>query len=174
MKKFCLMGLLLFTTSFLLAQTKIDNIINAKEVERIEKVLASDDMHGRKAFTPDIDKAADLIAAEFKKVELQTFNNSNIYKQEFAMVQPRLISVSVTLDGKPVSEKNILIITCQPELKIDQNSGYEIATINAGGSLSRQASSFTQANKNVVVMVDESYVANFSRLAFLKRSIFKT
>jgi len=174
MKKYFLAGLLLFTASFLFAQAKIDDIINAKEVERIERTLSSDDMRGRKAFTPDIDKPADFISDEFKKIGLQTFNNSKTYKQEFAMIQPRLISLSVTLDGKSVSEKNIIVVTCQPELKIDQSSGYEITTINAGGSLSRQASSFVQANKNVVVMVDESYAANFSRLAFLKRSLFKT
>jgi len=174
MKKYFLAGLLLFTTSFLFAQAKIDDIINAKEVERIERTLSSDDMRGRKAFTPDIDKAADFISDEFKKIGLQTFNNSKTYKQGFAMIQPRLISLSVILDGKPASEKNIIVVTCHPELKIDQSSGYEITTINAGGSLSRQASSFVQANKNVVVMVDESYAANFSRLAFLKRSLFKT
>jgi len=174
MKKYFLAGLLLFTASFLFAQAKIDDIINAKEVERIERTLSSDDMRGRKAFTPDIDKPADFISDEFKKIGLQTFNNSKTYKQEFAMIQPRLISLSVTLDGKSVSEKNIIVVTCQPELKIDQSSGYEITTINAGGSLSRQANSFVQANKNVVVMVDESYAANFSRLAFLKRSLFKT
>ena len=52
-------------TSFLFAQ-KTDNIINAKEVARIENVLAADEMRGRKTFSPEIDKAADFIAAEFK------------------------------------------------------------------------------------------------------------
>ncbi len=51
---------------------KADEIINAKEVERIERVLASDEMKGRRVFTPEIDKAADFIAAEFKKAGLQT------------------------------------------------------------------------------------------------------
>jgi hypothetical protein len=51
MKKFGLMGLLITTTSFLLAQTNIDDVINLKEVERIEKTLSSDDMRGRKIFS---------------------------------------------------------------------------------------------------------------------------
>ena len=83
MKKLCLMGLLITITSFLSAQD-INNIINAKEVERIEGKLASDEMRGRKAFTPDIDKAADFIAAEFKAAGLQTWNNNGNYKQEFS------------------------------------------------------------------------------------------
>ena len=67
MKKFGVMGLLITTTSFLLAQTKIDDIINVKEVKRIEKILSSDDMRGRRVFTADIDRAADFISNEFKK-----------------------------------------------------------------------------------------------------------
>ena len=66
MKKFLMGGLFLLTTSFLLAQTNIDNVINIKEVERIEGNLSSDNMRGRKIFTPDIDRAADFIANESK------------------------------------------------------------------------------------------------------------
>src|SRR6185436_150284 len=97
MKKFFLSGLLVFTTSFLFAQTKIDDIINAKEVERIEKTLSSDDMRGRKTFTPDIDKAADFIAGEFKKIGLETLSNSGSYRQEFVMIKSKFISATATL-----------------------------------------------------------------------------
>src|SRR5258706_11181643 len=123
MKKFCLMGLLMTTTSFLFAQTKINDIINAKEVERIEKTLSSDDMRGRKTFTPDIDKAADFIAAEFKAIGLETWNNSGSYRQEFLLVRPKFINASAIVDGVGIDQKNIMVVTCLPELKIDQNSG---------------------------------------------------
>ena len=66
------MRLLLATISFFLltgcgnsqkttqsTANSIDDIINVKEVERIEKVLAADEMRGRKTFSPEIDKAAD-------------------------------------------------------------------------------------------------------------------
>ena len=174
MKQFCLMGLFFFTTSFLFAQTKIDDIINAKEVERIEKTLSSDDMRGRKTFTPDIDKAADFIADELKKIGLQTLNNAGSYRQEFAMVKPKFISASAIFDGNAIDQKNIIVVTCQPELEIDQTSGYETGFINPGGNLFREAATFVQSNKNVLVLVDESFASNFSRLTFLKRSVFKT
>ena len=45
----------------------IDKIINAAEVDRIERILSADDMQGRRAFTPGIDKAAEFIASEFAK-----------------------------------------------------------------------------------------------------------
>ena len=51
-------------------------------------------MQGRKAFTPAIDKAADFIAAEFKAIGLQTWNNTGNYRQEFTMVTPKFVSAS--------------------------------------------------------------------------------
>ena len=59
----------------------IDKIINAAEVERIEKILSADDMQGRKTFTPGIDKAADFIAGEFAKSKLQFFGSNKTYFQ---------------------------------------------------------------------------------------------
>src|SRR5690349_11769234 len=110
MKKLILLGLLTTTTSFLFAQ-KADDVINAKEAERIEKVLAADDMHGRKVFTTDVDKAADFIASEFKQAGLQTWNGGNSYLQSFTLVRPKFINASGSLDGKPLEQKNIVVIT---------------------------------------------------------------
>ena len=174
MKKSILLGLLLSTTSFLFAQGKIDDIINAKEVERIEKALSSDDMRGRKTFTPDIDKAAAFIADEFKTIGLKTWANSESYRQEFVMVRPKFISAAASFDGVAIDQKNIIVVTCQPELKIDQKSGYEVAYIKSGANLFSEAQKLLKANKNYLVLVDTSFLSNFSRLSGLKRLIFKT
>ena len=173
MKKLFLIGLLFSANSFLRAQ-KINAIINAKEVERIEKTLASDAMRGRKTFTPDIDKAADFIAAEFKAAGLQTFNNSSSYRQEFAMVRTKFISASATFDGASIDQKSIMVVTCQPQLKIDQGSGYEKAFVKAGANLQTEARKFTRSNKNMLVLVDKSFTNSFGNLARLKSSMFKT
>ena len=168
------MGLLLLTTSFLFAQVKIDDLINVKEVEHIEKTLSSDDMRGRRTFTPDIDNAANFIAGEFKKIGLQTFNGGKTYKQEFAMVRPKFISASATFDGNALDQKNIVIVTCQPDLHIDESSGYLFANIRKGENLFLAVSAIMRTNKNVIILVDESLASNFSRLTNLNRSIFKT
>ena len=88
-KFFFTLGLLISTTSFLLAQ-HIDGVINVKEVERIERTLSADDMRGRKTFTPDIEKAADFIAGEFKTIGLQTLNSNGSYRQEFTLSSAEL------------------------------------------------------------------------------------
>jgi hypothetical protein len=179
-------GLLVTTSSFLLltsckssgqAQQSAgigDDIINVKEVERIERVLASDDMRGRRAFTPDIDKAADFIASEFKAAGLGTLNNNGNYKQEFAMVRTKHISSSGTLDGIALDTKNILVITCQPQLKITEQSGYEKVIIKAGMTLQNEARIYARSNKNLLVLVDKSYANSFGNLSRLRSTLFKT
>ncbi len=167
MKRLIVTGLFIVTTSFLFAQ-KADDVINAKEAERIEKVLAADNMHGRKVFTADVDKAADFIASEFKKAGLQTWNGSNSYLQSFALVTPKFISASGSLDGKPLQQKNIVVITSQPEFKMDQHSGFEKATIKAGANFFMEAYKYFQSGKNYFITVDTSFAKNFSRLAQFK------
>ncbi|MEO7984227.1 MAG: M28 family peptidase [Bacteroidota bacterium] len=173
MKKFFVTTVFLSIGVALFAQN-IDAIINAKEVERIERTLASDEMRGRRAFTPDIDKAADFIAGEFKKAGLQTMSGNNGYKQEFVMVRPKFVSVSAVLDGVSIDQKAVLVVTCQPQLTINQGSGYEKAFIKAGANLQTEARKYTRMNKDMLVLVDKSFANNFGNLGRLRSTMFKT
>jgi len=118
MKALFVAGLFLLTTSFLLAQTNIDDI-NLKEVERIERTLSSDDMRGRKIFSQDIDKAADFIANEFKKIGLEnlqpgsahTGSDTSNYRQEFTVGSghsPQLTNVVGVLPGKTRKDEYVI------------------------------------------------------------------
>jgi hypothetical protein len=173
MKKLMVTGLLASITFFCFAQDTA-GIINAKEAARIEKILSSDEMRGRRAFSPDIEKAADFIAAEFKSIGLQTWNNSGSYRQEFKMVTPKFISASAVLDAEPTDQKKIIVVTSQPTLKINQQSGFEKVKIAAGANLFSDASKYVHADKNYVVLVDTSFAKNFPRLVGFKRNIFQS
>jgi Zn-dependent M28 family amino/carboxypeptidase len=174
MKKLIVTGLLTTITSFLFAQKNADNLINAKEAERIERVLASDAMRGRKIYSPEIDKAADFIAAEFKATGLQTFNKSSSYRQEFAMVSAKSTTTSCTFDKQPVDEKKVVVITSQPAVTITEKSGFEKVTIAAGKSIFGEAQKFVGSGKNYLVFVDTSFARNFSRLVGFRRGLFKS
>ena len=172
MRHTILTGLFIATTFFVFGQNA-DAIINAKEAERIERVLSSDDMRGRKTFSPEIDKAADFIADEFKKAGLQTFNGANGYRQDFAMVSPKFVSGSATFDNDQVDFKNVVVITCQPVFNINEKSGYEKVKIEAGKNFQSEVMKYVRSGKNYFVLVDTSYSKNFSRLTGLKRAMFK-
>src|SRR6187397_2400964 len=172
MRHTILTGLFIVTTFFVFGQNA-DAIINAKEVERIERVFSSDDMRGRKTFSPEIDKAADFIADEFKKAGLQTFNGANGYKQDFAIVSPKFVSGSATFDNAQVDFKNVIVVTSQPELNINEKSGYEKIKLEAGKNFQSEVMKYVRSGKNYFVLVDTSYSKNFSRLTGLKRAMFK-
>jgi Zn-dependent M28 family amino/carboxypeptidase len=152
----------------------IDKIINAKEVERIEKTLSADDMQGRKTFSEGIEKAANFIAEEFKQTGLQTWKNSGTYLQEFTMVKPKFLSVSGSFENMPLESKDVIVITSKAELAINEKSGFEIVSIKAGANIFSEASKFIQAGKNYLVVVDTSFAKNFSRLTGFKSQLFKS
>ncbi len=104
-----LTGLLVTTTSFLFAQ-KIDKVITVKEVERVENVLASDDMRGRKLFSPELDRAADFISAEFKAAGLKTWNNEESFRQEFSIdfSEQKLANIVGVIPGKSKKEEYVI------------------------------------------------------------------
>ncbi len=183
MKKAIFQVLLVITTSFLLTYcgrtqttttklTSADAIINAKEAERIERVLASDEMRGRRTFSSEIDKAADFIAAEFKAACLATWKNSGTYRQDFSMMSPKQTTISASADGKTIDEKNIMVITTMPTLQISEKTGYEKVKLEAGKNFIREAQQYVRSGKNYFVLVDTSYSRNFSRLGFFKRQTF--
>ncbi|HVZ26592.1 MAG TPA: M20/M25/M40 family metallo-hydrolase [Sediminibacterium sp.] len=153
---------------------QFETIVTTAEVARVEKTLCADDMRGRAAFTPDIDRAADFIAAEFTKIGLQTWNNSSSYLQSFTMVQPRFLGISGTINGQELDQKNVIAFTCERELKVTDQSGYEMVHIDKGANLNQEMRKYIVPSKNYVIWVDTSFARNFGFLTRMKRAMFKT
>ena len=148
------------------------SIINSSEVKRIIEVLASDEMQGRKAFTPAIDKAASFIAGEFKKAGLQYFQKDNDYLQTFELLKAVPQHVSGTLNGEPIASENFVAITTEALLQVNENSGYEVVQIDSAANLFREAFPLLSQGKNYLVCVNNSHAKNFSRLQRLNREGF--
>ena len=174
MHKIIITGLLTTVALFSFSQNNIDKVINAKEVARVEAVLSSNDMQGRKVFSPGIEKAADFISSEFKAAGLEVLPGSTGYKQEFEMIRPKFISASATLDAVALDQRNVMVITTKEVLKIDHLSGFERVKINKGDNFFNAVMSSIQGKKDRVVFVDTSFSKIFGRIAGLKRQIFKS
>jgi Zn-dependent M28 family amino/carboxypeptidase len=151
----------------------IHKIINAKKVSRIEKVLASDDMQGRKTFTPSIDKTADFIASEFKKSGLQYFDGLSNYKQTFEMKKATIISVSGNMDGTSVDEDKIIAIASDAEINFSENSGFTKVVIHDTANLFKTVFGLMKENKKYLVLVNTSHEKNFQRLKSFNRESFE-
>src|SRR4026208_1953540 len=109
-------GLFLATTFFIYGQS-IDAIINAKEVERIEKVLASDSFQGRKSGTIGNGKAAGFIATEFQKIGLKNFGNLHGPEQSFTTLRPKMLELKATWNGEDLDQKKVVVVTTNPNLE---------------------------------------------------------
>ncbi len=148
------------------------NVINSKETDRIERILSSDDMQGRRTGTAGIEKAARFIADEFKKAGLQPVN-ANSFLQEFSMIRPKFISVKGEIDGVEIEGKKIIVMTSVPDLKVNEKAGYDIDYIKAGENFNSKAQAMMRSGKNKVVFVDTGFTKNFPRLTNYKRQMFK-
>lgn len=174
MKKTLLTLTSIFVSLLSFAQN-IDKIINAAEVERIEKILAADDMQGRKTFTPGIDKAADFIADGFANSKLAFFGNNKSYFQEISMVKSKTLEVSGTLDTLTLHAGNTVVNTSTPEMHIHAIAGYQIIVIRKDDDFNKLVYPITQEAKNVLVLVDSFHINRFKRLQWITgREKFKS
>lgn len=153
---------------------KSSPLINVKEVEQVENILASDDMGGREAGKASGQKAADFIAGEFKKAGLQVWDKSGDYFQPFKLMDAILTEVKGEINDEELKAENIFVFTTKPELEVDEKSGYENKTIKAGASLLRSAYNILQEKRKTIVFVDESFATSFSRLVRFKQPVLES
>jgi len=172
MKYISALTLLLFSSLLSFSQD-ISKIISVEEVTRIEKTLASDEMAGRKTFSPSIDKAADFISAEFKKVGLSFLPGLNSYKQDFKLIRAKFISATGSLNSKPLETANIIAVTTDESLNINEKSGYEKIVIDSSANLMEMSAKLVTEKKKYLVLVHPAHAKNFRRLTRYKRDSFE-
>ncbi|MFV8357183.1 M28 family peptidase [Flavobacterium sp. XS1P32] len=163
MKKIILSAVVLCSTCLLQAQS-INTIINKNDVTKIEKTLAADDMQGRRAFTPGIDKASSFIESEFKKIGLQTFNGAKNFKQEFFMTESKNSSINVLIDGKTMDEVDVVSFSYQPQVLMTEKSDVQVVKINAGDKFGPKFYEYYQSGKNLLVLVDASFKSRIQNI----------
>lgn len=155
--------LLLLALPLLAQAQKIDKIITRAETERIETYLASDELAGRKPFTPGIEKAANFIAGEFKKAGLQKTKDS--FLQSFPMFKSQLQSISAIIDEKAIEGKQVAIISKEASIQLDEKSGYEVVSIKEGENFGQNAYKIMAAKKPTIAFLHESFAKFIPRLS---------
>lgn len=155
--------LLLLLSGTVFGQKQLD-VISMEETKRIEATLSSDEMQGRRTFTPGIEKAAAFIASEFEKIGLKKWNNGNSFLQSFAMIRPKTTAVKATMNDNTIDPKKISISSVEKSINITEKSGYEIASIARGANFVNEWRKLLSSTKNTIVFVDTTHAAIFSRI----------
>ncbi|MES2417527.1 MAG: M20/M25/M40 family metallo-hydrolase [Bacteroidota bacterium] len=161
MKKTMYTLFLLFAASLASAQD-INKIITRDYVDHLIKTLSSDDMQGRRTFTPGIDKAATFIENEFKQIGLKPLEATG-YRQTFYKYQLTPASAKVTVDGQAISSDNILVIGNNSEqLTFDEKSG-ELTKLDTSKTFMSQYRALVRTGKKQIVLVDTKFASDFKR-----------
>lgn len=153
--------LLISATAF--GQDKLE-VISMEETRRIEATLSSDEMQGRRTFTPGIEKAGQFIAAEFEKIGLKKLGNSSSYLQSFAMIRSKTTAVKATMNGNTIDAKKISISSVEKSITISEKSGYEIATIARGANFINEWRKLMTSTKNTIVFFDSTHETMMMRV----------
>jgi hypothetical protein len=153
----------LFCFSFGLAQ--VPPVISESAVSRIEKILAADNMQGRKVFTPGIEKAAVFISNEFKDAGLKPLPGAEDFNQTFSMVDPISTEVSATLDGTSIDKKDIVAFSADSFLRVTAGDNYKKITVKNQNDFTTIFFKYFESDENVLILVDTSMAKSFARLA---------
>ncbi len=163
MKQFIWIQVLLLSSTFSFAQS-IENIINASETERIEKILSSDEMGGRKTFSPQINKAADFIAAEFAKSKLSFFGNTSSYFQDITMTKAKPLAIAGFLDADSLNTANVVANTTATEININSLKDYEVIVVKKEDDFSKTVFPLFDRDKNLLILVDTAHTRRFKSM----------
>ena len=147
--------------------------ISVAEVTQIEKTLSSDEMQGRKVFTPGIEKAADYIISEFKAAGLEPLPGKTDYRQPFVMVNVQKSTREANLDGNPISADKIAAFTSNSDLALTQTDPYGVVHINKGEDFMPTIFKYLRSSENYLIFVDTAFEHMFDRLTGMKMPQFE-
>ncbi|MCH5687456.1 hypothetical protein LWM68_26230 [Niabella sp. W65] len=151
---------LILTTGILITSaTAFGQPVKVADVTKTISFLASDEMKGRAVYSPEIDKAAEFIASEFKKAGLQPLAGSN-YLQSFVMVSATQLSINAQSGDKEIDPKNVVALTSKPALNFS-SANVQTAGIRPGDNLFSKAFEYAGSNTSLLVTVDESFSKQF-------------
>jgi hypothetical protein len=154
-----------FLMAFLCARSQVLPVFSESEVTRIEKTLASDDMQGRKVFTPGIEKANSFIITEFKNAGLVPLGGNQDFTESFTVVDPQSVEITGTMDGLPLDKKNVVVFSVESSLKITPNDGYRKIIVKTSSEFSAVFARYMNSQENLIILIDTTLTKRFTRLS---------
>ena len=136
--------------------------ISEENVARIIETLSSDSLRGRSAFSSDIRKAADFIAAEFAEIGLQPIDDEENYLQEFTIYSVEAGEGSVFINGVKMDPASYFARVYTDETNWTEND-VEVFTISKNDNLRSELRNFLGDSSSSVVLIDEEHHEWFNR-----------
>jgi Peptidase family M28 len=158
MKKVVAALVILFIGSYSFAQD-VNKLIKQDDVERIIKTLSADDMQGRATFTPGIEKAAQFIESEYKKIGLVPLAGNKDFRQNFTKPRNIPVSASVSINGKQVSADSVYVNTTALSVNWANNSDVQVVKIDSTKNFRTENATYQRSGKKYIILVDSKFSA---------------
>ncbi|RYU82449.1 M20/M25/M40 family metallo-hydrolase [Hymenobacter persicinus] len=156
----------------LLAQKKpvaapVASPIATATVDRVVRALAADDMQGRATTQPGGLKAAQFLAAEFRRLELAMLPGLTTYEQTFPAYETRTAALYVTINGVNVPHDKALLVSGEPKLNWsdDDDPAARVMVIGEQALPPQLFGQILQPKENLIVILDPAHAPEFERLA---------
>lgn len=138
--------------------------VSGATVERVLNTLAADDMQGRATGQPGQLKAAEFLAAEFRRIGLQPLPGAAGFMQEFPAYQTALTSAQATLNGVAQPADHVFAYTTQPSLSWTEKDDVAVLIIGPNDKIQPHFREMLRPEKNVLVFIDPVHEATFKSL----------
>jgi Zn-dependent M28 family amino/carboxypeptidase len=145
------------------AQTK--KAVSAATVQRVLTTLAADDMQGRATGQPGQLKAAEFLAAEFKRIGVQPLPGASGFMQEFPAYESAVTSLQVSLNGAPVPAGKAVAFTTQPQLSWTERDSVKVLLLGPAEKVQAHYREILRPAKNTLVVFDPAQAAAFQSMA---------
>ncbi|MBB6611176.1 M20/M25/M40 family metallo-hydrolase [Pontibacter sp. Tf4] len=136
--------------------------ITQEKTTRLVKTLSADDMQGRASFTPGAQKAADFIAAEFRKSKLKPLPGANSFKQTFTMYRLTPQELEVKLNGEQIAAENIFATTNYKELEWETSEERRIIPIGENENARDAMMHVFRMQDDALVLVHPKHASTFA------------
>lgn len=156
----------ILTLSALCAGSFAQNVnkrIKQADVERIIKTLSADDMQGRGTFTPGIEKAAQFIEAEYKKIGLKPMAGNTGYRQNFTMLKSTPVKAEVSINGASIAADKIAI-KADAAFTWSKLEDAEIVRVTPDKDPVKEYRTAARSGKSTIVFIDTKFANIFDRI----------
>lgn len=136
--------------------------IDRENVSEILETLSSDEMRGRQALTPDIDRAADIITGEFEEIGLDYFGDLNNYRQEFTVTEYSVTEASAMVNGRSLPATDHFGFIHNNSINWESGT-VATASISEDDTFPAGVRQLSSSDEHLLVFVDETHADIFRR-----------
>jgi len=165
---FALVLIFLLLSSGLTARAQspeISEIVTVEKVERIISSLSSDDMRGRRVFTPALAAAGRYIEGRFREIGLEYLDGTDSYRQKFILYLLEPEQALVQLNGEDLSRDRFFTVTRHESVSWADLSTVESRTISESDNFAQAFRETNASQSDLLVLVDPSHKNQFARYA---------